>query len=189
MADISGSLFIGSGFDYDLGLERVYGALWIDDALIIASSSLYLLGTSSLLPPSQSTPGEIVNVVNNTGTGSLYYNDGVDYVKVNTNTNFNYSFTTDPTDIIFATFPTGSTNERAFTFKYVLTSGNAINAGQGQVIGDGSTIAIINIFNSSSAFGAPSPTFAANYIGAGIAVSASFTGENYTISGSYSSMV
>ena len=190
MADISGSLFIGSGFDYDLQIQRVYGALWVDDALILASSSIYLGGTSSLLPPSESSAGEIINIISDTYTGSLYYNDGVDYVKLNTNTNFNYAFAGDPTDVIFVTLPTGSDNKRAFTFKYTLTSGSsAINAGQGQVLGDGSGVARIDLFNTSSAFGSVSPTFAANYNGSGIAISASFIGSDYIISGSYSSII
>ena len=190
MADISGSLFIGSGYDYDLQIQRVYGALWIDDALILASSSLYLGGTSSLLPASESIPGEIINVVNDTFTGSLYYNNGVDYIKLNTNTNFNYAFSTDPSTVTFVTIPTGSNNERAFTFKYLLSSGSsAANIAQGQVVGDGSGVAQVNLFATSSAFGGVSPTITAAYNGDGIDLKATFVGSDYIISGSYSSVI
>ena len=103
---------------------------------------------------------------------------------------FNFAFGIDPTNAVFLSL-TGSTgNNRAYNIKYLLTSGStAINAGQLQVTGDGSTAAAAEDILQRNLTGAPTASFTANYTGSTISVLATFVGSNYTMSGSYQSLI
>ena len=181
-------LAAGSSFDIETGTQTVYGTVFAY-GFLMTSASVILNPTGSLPNPAESVSGQMVNYQSST-TGSLWFFNGADYIKLNTNTNFNYAFSTDPSTVTFVTIPTGSNNERAFTFKYLLSSGSsAANIAQGQVIGDGSGVVQVNLFATSSAFGGVSPTITAAYNGDGINLQATFGGSNYIISGSYSSVI
>jgi hypothetical protein len=125
-------------------------------------------------------------------TGSLIVN-GVTISSgsnVPSTNDFNFAFGTDPTSIVFLSL-TGSTgNNRAYNIKYLLTSGSlAINAGQLQVTGDGSTAGFVDIINQRNLTGGPTASFTATYTGSTLDVRTTFTGSSYTMSGSYQSLI
>lgn len=182
----------GADGNVTASLSTYFGGLSVDGGFFIEDGSPFYLGyiSGSLPAPSESVAGELRFTINEINTGSLYFHNGNDYIKLNTNTNFNYAFSTDPSTVTFVTIPTGSNNERAFTFKYLLSSGSsAANIAQGQVVGDGSGVAQVNLFATSSVFGGVSPTITAAYSGDGIDLKATFVGSDYIISGSYSSVI
>lgn len=183
----------GANGDVTSSLSTYFGGLSVDGGFFLEDDSTFYLGmlSGSLPAPSESVAGELRHMFDETTyTSSLYFHNGADYIKLNTNTNFNYAFSTDPSTVTFVTIPTGSNNERAFTFKYLLSSGSsAANIAQGQVIGDGSGVVQVNLFATSSAFGGVSPNITAAYNGDGIDLKATFVGSDYIISGSYSSVI
>jgi hypothetical protein len=125
-------------------------------------------------------------------TGSLIVN-GVTISSgsnVPTLTNFNFAFGTDPNNATFVTIPNATGTNRAFNLRYLLTSGSdSINAGQLQVMGDGTTTAFTNIINQKNLTGAPTASFSALYTGSSINVRTSFIGTDYIMSGSYNSFI
>lgn len=103
---------------------------------------------------------------------------------------FNFGFGTDPTSTVFLSLPNSTGNNRAYNVKYLLTSGSAaINAGQLQVMGDGTTATFVNIINQQALSGAPTASFIASYTGSTLDVRATFVGSNYIMSGSYQSLI
>jgi hypothetical protein len=125
-------------------------------------------------------------------TGSLIVN-GVTISSgsnVPSTNNFNFAFGTDPTSTVFLSL-TGSTgNNRAYNVKYLLTSGSAaINAGQLQVTGDGTSAGAVEIIAQRNLTGAPTASFTADYTGSTMNVRTTFTGSSYIMSGSYQSFI
>lgn len=106
-------------------------------------------------------------------------------------TPFNFGFGTDPTNVVFLTITNATGDNRSSTINYQLTSGSsAINAGQLQVTGDGSTVAAVYKVSEANLSGAPTASFSAVYATAtDIDVRATFVGANYVISGSYKRLI
>jgi len=103
---------------------------------------------------------------------------------------FNHAFAVDPASETFVTIPNVTGTNRAFQFKYILTSGStSINAGQLQVMGDGSSTGFVNIINQKNLTGAPTASFTATYNASNLDVKASFIGTDYIMSGSYNSFI
>ncbi len=124
-------------------------------------------------------------------TGSLTVN-GVAIVtgSVPTVNNFNSAFITDPISAIFLSLPNSTGNNRAYDVRYLLTSGSvSINAGQLQVMGDGTSAGFVNIINQKNLTGAPTASFVADYTGSTLNVRTSFIGSDYIMSGSYNSLI
>jgi hypothetical protein len=126
-------------------------------------------------------------------TGSLTVN-GVPIVTGSStiipNVLFNHAFGVDPSNEIFVTIPNVTGTNRAFNLRYILTSGSdSINAGQLQVMGDGSSAGFVNIINQKNLTGAPTASFIAAYSASNLDVKASFIGTDYIMSGSYNSFI
>ena len=91
---------------------------------------------------------------------------------------------------MFLSLPNSTGNNRAYDVRYLLTSGSvSINAGQLQVMGDGTSAGFVSIINQKNLTGAPTASFTADYTGSTLNVRTSFIGSDYIMSGSYNSLI